>query len=393
MESTPEVNMGRMDKASSGFKMVWIIPLVISLIMSLYNIPANAADQENCQLCHRYSGLAAFTPETGQKKIFYVNESIYRKTVHGNVQCTHCHKDVKEVPHKPAKKVDCGVKCHVKEPSSDKDFSHKPIVDKFNAGAHGQSKLFRYEDGQPKCKYCHQNPIYQPLRGILSKHKGVEKDALERCLGCHEKDAWTERFLQHFISRTSARWSNREIVDLCNTCHANEEMMRKFDMDTTANFKETFHWRNVKYETQNGAHCLSCHAPSSLGYSPHEILKSSDPNSPSSLVRRIKTCGQEGCHTAPTNLFVKGTLHGTSLKVSLLNTKIEAMEDELSEDEANDLNKELKYHKTERLKRRIIWGIKLFYKIMILLVPGTMFAHQMLDLRITLKEKKERRHD
>ena len=90
--------MGKRDKVLSGFKVFWIIPLVICLIISLSNMPANAADQENCQLCHRYSGLAAFTPETGQKKIFYVNESIYRNTVHGNVQCTHCHKDVKEVP-------------------------------------------------------------------------------------------------------------------------------------------------------------------------------------------------------------------------------------------------------------------------------------------------------
>ena len=174
----------------------------------MWSVPGMAADPENCQLCHRYSGLAVFTPQSGTKKIFYVNEAIYRNTVHGNVQCTHCHKDVKEIPHKPAKKVNCGVKCHVKEPSIDKDFSHKPI------------------------------------------------------------------------SRTSPRWTNREIVDLCNRCHANEEMMKKFMLDTTANFKDTFHWRNVKYEMKNGAHCLSCHAFSPLGYTPHGILKSSDPNSP-----------------------------------------------------------------------------------------------------------------
>ena len=370
----------------------WTSLFIIGMILFLRPLPGKAADQENCQLCHRYSGLAAFTPETGTKKLFYVNESIYRNTVHGNVQCTHCHKDVKEVPHKPAKKVDCGVKCHVKEPSSDKDFSHKPIVDQFNKGAHGQSKLFRYEDGQPKCKYCHQNPIYQPLRGILSKHKDAEIESLARCLGCHEKDEWTKRFLQHFISRTSPRWSNREIVDLCNTCHASDEMMSQFMLDTTSNFKDTFHWRNVKYEMENGAHCLSCHAPSTLGYTPHEILKSSDPNSPTAMTRRVKTCGQSGCHTAPTTPFVKGSLHGTGLKVTLLSTKLEEMEGKLSEKEETNLTERLKYEKTERLKRRIIWAIKLFYKIMILLVPGVMFIHQMLDLRVTLKEKKERRH-
>ncbi|MGA1840115.1 MAG: hypothetical protein ACMUIU_05765 [bacterium] len=384
--------MVQSDKRCKRSRSFWISLFIIGLILLLWPVPGKTADQENCQLCHRYSGLAAFTPETGTKKIFYVNENIYRNTVHGSVQCTHCHKDVKEVPHKPTKKVDCGEKCHVKEPSTEKDFSHKPIVEKFKKSSHGQSKLFQYQDGQPKCKYCHQNPRYQPLRGILAKHSEDEQEALSRCMGCHEKDEWTKRFLQHFVSRTSPRWSNREIVDLCNTCHANEEMMSNFMLDTTANFKETFHWRNVKYDMENGAHCLSCHAPKALDYDSHDILKSSDPNSPTFLSRRIKTCGQSGCHTAPTSSFVKGSLHGTGLKVALLNTKLEEMEGKLSEKEEEDLTAELKHEKTERLKRRIIWAIKLFYKIMILLVPGTMFIHQMLDLRITLKERKERRH-
>jgi hypothetical protein len=86
---------------------------------------------------------------------------------------------------------------------------------------------------------------------------------------------------------------------------------------------------------------------------------------------------------------VKGSLHGTGLKVTLLNTKLKEMEGKLSEKEEADLTVRLKYEKTEQLKRRIIWAIKLFYKIMILLVPGSMFIHQMLDLRITLKERKD----
>jgi len=31
-----------------------------------------AANQENCMLCHRYSGLGCFDKDTGVKKIFYV---------------------------------------------------------------------------------------------------------------------------------------------------------------------------------------------------------------------------------------------------------------------------------------------------------------------------------
>src|SRR3972149_6885897 len=89
---------------------------------------ARAADQENCMLCHRYSGLGCFDKGTGAKKIFYVSEGLYRNTVHTGVLCSHCHLDVTEVPHKPAKKVNCGTQCHVKDPSTNKDCSHKIVV-------------------------------------------------------------------------------------------------------------------------------------------------------------------------------------------------------------------------------------------------------------------------
>ena len=81
--------MGYRNKRGIRPKCFWINLLIFILILSMWSVPGMTADPENCQLCHRYSGLAAFTPESGTKKIFYVNEAIYRNTVHGNVQCTH----------------------------------------------------------------------------------------------------------------------------------------------------------------------------------------------------------------------------------------------------------------------------------------------------------------
>lgn len=366
--------------------------LIILLFLTFSSGSSWAADQENCMLCHRYSGISAFTPETGTKKVFYVNEHIYRNTVHGNVQCTHCHPDVKEVPHKPTKRVDCGAKCHVKEPSTEKDFSHKSIVDEFSNSSHGKSKLFRYEEGQPRCKYCHQNPTYLPINEMLTENQDIEAETLTRCMGCHEKDEWTKRFLKHFVSRTDARWGNRDIVDICNNCHASRELMDKFEVDSTENFKETFHWRNVKYDTHNGANCLRCHAPTTLDYSPHNILGADDPNSATNMAHREKTCGQADCHLAPTIPFVKGALHISGTKIPLLEEKLKEMGDDLSEEERAELTEDLKFQKTEKLKKNIIWAIKLFYKIMILLVPGSMLTHQLLDFRNTLKERKKGGH-
>ncbi|MCL6583490.1 MAG: hypothetical protein K6U11_07600 [bacterium] len=378
------------------------VPEAVFLLVILYFVifvcltwsprSARAADQENCMLCHRYSGLGCFDKETGAKRIFYVSEGLYRNSVHNNVLCSHCHTDVTEVPHKPAKKVNCATQCHVKDPSTNKDFSHKIVVDEFKKSVHGKSPLFTFEEGQPRCKYCHTNPLYSPLRGILAQKPGCESEALARCVACHEKSPWASRFLKHFVSRTAPRWNKKQIVDLCNNCHADKKLMQNFGLESTENFKQTFHWRNVKYEAENGADCLSCHGPRKLGFSAHTILPVDDPTSPLYAENRVKTCGQSGCHQGATKLFASGAVHGTGVKAALLEKKLRAEGEEISPEEKKKLRTEIDDAGMTKLQQTIIWGIKTFYKVMIVLVGGFMFIHQLLDLRITLKERREGRH-
>jgi hypothetical protein len=353
---------------------------------------ARAADQENCMLCHRYSGLGCFDRDTGTKKIFYVSGVLYSNSVHNNVLCSHCHLKLKEVPHKPAKKVDCGTQCHVKDPSTDKNFSHKIVVDEFNKSVHGKSLLFITRDKSLRCKYCHTNPLYSPLRGIMAQKPGCESEALGRCLSCHEKSPWAERFLKHFVSRTTSRWNNKQIVDLCNNCHVNKELMHSFGLETTANFKGTFHFRNVKYEADNAANCLSCHGPKQLGFSAHSVKSVDDPESLLFKDKRVAVCGQPNCHEGANRYFASGAVHGTGIKSALLQKRLIEEGEELTQEEKASLKEEIKENKMDKLQLTIIWGIKTFYKLMIILVGGFMFIHQMLDLRITLKERREGRH-
>lgn len=353
---------------------------------------ARAADQENCMLCHRYSGLGCFDKETSAKKIFYVSEGLYRNTVHTGVLCSHCHMDVTEVPHKPAKKVNCGTKCHVKDPSTDKDFSHKIVVDDFKKSIHGKSTLFVFEDGQPRCKYCHSNPLYSPLKGILAQKPGCESEALVRCVGCHEKSPWADRFLKHFVSRTAPRWDKKQTVELCNNCHADKKLMQNFGLESTDNFKQTFHWRNVKYEAENGADCLSCHGSGKLGLSAHMIKSVDDPESPIFQDHRAKVCGQPSCHEGANKYFASGAVHGAGVKTALLEKQLREKSEDLTPEEKTKLKAKIEDTSMTKLQLTIIWAIKSFYKLMIILVGGFMFLHQMLDLRITLKERREGRH-
>ena len=78
--------------------------------------PLPAADVENCDLCHRYSGLGRID-ESGGKHLFYVNQELYTHSAHGRVRCKGCHVDIAEFPHGDIKKVDCATECHLVEPS------------------------------------------------------------------------------------------------------------------------------------------------------------------------------------------------------------------------------------------------------------------------------------
>jgi hypothetical protein len=76
-----------------------------------------AADVENCDLCHKYSGLGRID-ETGKKHLYYVNEKLFQQSVHGKIRCKECHSEIEKYPHTNAKKVDCATVCHLIDPST-----------------------------------------------------------------------------------------------------------------------------------------------------------------------------------------------------------------------------------------------------------------------------------
>jgi hypothetical protein len=113
-----------------------------------------AADIGNCLLCHKYPGISRIDEE-GQMRLFYVNESIFNNSVHAKVKCEGCHTDIKEIPHKAAKKVDCLVECHIVEPSTEKKFSHKDVDTFINSSVHGKydkkGNEKKYVEDYPGC--------------------------------------------------------------------------------------------------------------------------------------------------------------------------------------------------------------------------------------------------
>ena len=84
--------------------------------------------------------------KTGKKRVFYVNEKMFANSVHGNLRCKSCHVGLDKIPHTDIKKVDCSTKCHIEEPSTNKEFSHINMIQKYEASGSGNT-LFVGEKG------------------------------------------------------------------------------------------------------------------------------------------------------------------------------------------------------------------------------------------------------
>ena len=117
--------------------------LLFAAVFVLLNISAAAfaadmvPDTENCLLCHRYPSMGRYD-ETGRKRIYYVSDDKFAHSVHGKLKCKNCHVGLDKIPHTDIKKVDCSTMCHIKEPSTNREFSHINMVQQYEASVHGQ---------------------------------------------------------------------------------------------------------------------------------------------------------------------------------------------------------------------------------------------------------------
>lgn len=370
-----------------------ILPVAVAPAQSAQSAQTDVVtDTENCLFCHRYPNMGRYD-KSGNKKIYYVNENLFASSVHGKLRCKSCHAGLDEIPHSNVKKVDCSSSCHIKEPSTGKEFSHSNMVDKFRASVHGQgtgSNPKRHPEDLPNCKYCHDNPMYRTPDGVWGQSEALINETLARCMGCHTSSHWAERFYSHFTHRMRKRRSQEEIVSLCTSCHEDQEKMARHGLESIGTYKDTFHWIQVQYGVKDAPDCISCHIP--VGYSAHDIRPRTDRISPINMENRVKTCSNQGgvqsCHPGATTQFATGRVHAYGMKAQLLASQNQAnfLEDEdialVIERAERDLTKsELFHYKVLRL-------VKLFYKILIAFVIGSMLLHQGLDYMASRRQRK-----
>ncbi len=219
---------------------------------------ALAQETAECLACHGEKGFSG--ERKGRTVSLYVAEKAFTGSIHGSLQCVHCHTDLegKELPHEtPPQKVDCGA-CHEAE------------TKQHVASLHGLA-MKRGDALAPSCASCH---------------------------GKHDIRA---------VKDPASPVSPLQVPFTCGQCHQEgTAVMRQRNIHQDhilENYSESIHGEGLlRKGLVVAANCASCHTA-------HNIRKHTDPASSISRGNIAKTCTQ--CHAqieAVHRKLIKGEL-------------------------------------------------------------------------------------
>ena len=266
----------------------------ILLVLGAALAPSEYASAEgNCLSCHGVKG-----------KAYFVDEGLYRASVHGKLPCNACHLAIIRFPHTRISRVKCII-CHFTGNMG------APEVREFKQSVHGKA-LAAGNVNAPSCQRCHGSHAIFPStdeRGATAR-----QNIPNLCSGCHAREY--EKYAQsihgqEFLARknlgaavcadchmehrhsvpavTEKAWK-LYLINECGSCHEGQ-------LDT---YRKTIHGQITALGYVTVAKCQDCHGS-------HDILPPGDRNSTVSEANIVATCGK--CHPGATVKFTKFYAH------------------------------------------------------------------------------------
>ncbi len=222
---------------------VWMFVLVSS--------PPGRAQAKGCLKCH---SKAAARP--GQSRRPQVDLTLFKKTVHGDMDCTDCHSGIDTKP----------------------DQMHKARLK------------------PPDCASCHEDAakVYETSVHATKRKNG--NNGAATCWSCHGKH---DIFKVHDVR---SRVSKRRLPHTCSGCHQNPKYKTR-NVEAVKHYSDSLHGRALRDGLLNAPSCGDCHGS-------HEIRPKTDPRSRIHHENEPITCGK--CHARVARVFAK-SVHGRLL--------------------------------------------------------------------------------
>jgi formate dehydrogenase gamma subunit len=392
---------------------------VLIIVLIFFPFFLYGSTVNDCMECHGEKGMGSA----------FVDLSEFKKSVHGKIICSDCHEGIKALPHEEklpevrcerchsevfkeyeksihgkkkdgernAKCADCHGSHYIKpssEPESpinhfkipytcgkchddpklveERKIPVKEPLKQYLSSIHGRLLLEEKIEEAPNCVSCHGSHSIYPANDPASNIN--RKNIPSTCGGCHS-DAYKEymesvhgtSFVKGAIDApvcSSCHGEHRilppeekestvsplNVSKTCSDCHASERIIKKYGLppNVVSSYEDSYHGLAYKFGDTRAANCASCHGH-------HLILPSSDPRSSIHPQNLKNTCGR--CHPGASENFAKGRIHPVITK---------------GKKEISDL---------------VIYYVRLFYFIIIPLVIGGMFFHNLIDFIYRLREK------
>jgi len=206
-----------------------------------------AAFNDGCLRCHGAQGLKM--KYNGKIVSLWVEETAFKKSMHGTSACTICHIGFTDYPHIGAQKGEA-------------------LVKEVNA----------------RCQECHAdvNKVYQNSAHGRALLNGKKTALCSDCHGFHD--------IRKHEDPASKVYKNN-IPHTCTKCHQHR---------IAESYEESFHGKAVILGSQQSASCVDCHGK-------HDILGPKAETSPVNKANIPKTCAK--CHRVVNENWAKGSEH------------------------------------------------------------------------------------
>lgn len=247
------------------------------------------------------------------------------------------------------------------------------FVTSFEASVHGAA-LQRGDIKAANCVDCHG--AHDMNRAMTANARVSKMHVAETCAQCHAKTAHEFGESVHAVALNKGNIDSATCTDchgeheilakkdpnspvhasnvaqqVCANCHASLKLTKKYGIasHTFETFEDSYHGLAVRGGSIEVVNCASCH-------SSHGIKSQADPTSTISKENLVKTCGQ--CHPGANTRFTVGKVH-------------------VSPEAA----------KGRGGNEPILYIVSSFYLILIVVVVGGMFLHNLLDFVKKIRRK------
>ncbi len=319
---------------------LWAAFILAGFGVLVWAWPAQAGDpagnppqktEEYCLSCHSNPDLSMTLP-SGEKLSLFIDSKMLANSVHSpqGIECEACHTTITTYPHPAQVYPDARSfsrayyqaceKCHAANYAKTLDSMHNKAAEAGNLNApictdcHGAHDV--RDPNEPRalisttCSQCH-GEIYNQYKDSVHGKALIEENNTDVpvCTDCHGV---------HNVQDPRTTQFRIQSPELCAGCHANAELMAKYNLpsDVYSIYSTSWHgvevsvykarWPTIWHDT---AVCTDCHGV-------HTILKTDDPRSSVNPANLLATC--QKCHpTAGPNWTGAWTGHN---KISLEKT-------------------------------------------------------------------------